>query len=247
MNRIKIVVADDDQASINMIKSFVKDLSDFQLIGQCVTGEQLIEEVMVKKPDLVLTAITLSKKNGMQAIKECLSFFSPMKVIFIADNNEYAIEAFEIAAVDYIVKPFTQERLDRALERAYHIISFERDKIATEHKSQQKVLPLRDQNATFFIPLSDIYFIEKVGKKCLVYTAIEIYDTNETMARILERLNASFFHAHRSYIINLAKISQITPQKESFIVHFNDMDKRAKISKLKINELRERIAFISHG
>ncbi|WHY77394.1 LytTR family DNA-binding domain-containing protein [Neobacillus sp. WH10] len=247
MKRIKIVVADDDQASIDMIKSLVKNLSDFQLIGQCINGEQLIEEVMVKKPDLVLTTVTLLKKNGIQAIKECLSFFSAMKVIFIADNNEYAIEAFDIAAVDYIVKPVSKERLGQALEKANNIISFERDKTGTGHKSQQKILPLRDQNATFFIPLSDICFIEKVGKKCLVYTTTEIYDTYETMARILERLDVSFFHAHRSYIINLAKISQITPQKESFIVHFNDTDKLAKISKLKINELRERIALLSHG
>ncbi|MFZ7942484.1 LytR/AlgR family response regulator transcription factor [Neobacillus sp. 19] len=241
MNRIKLVLA-DDQDSIDLIKTLVKDISHFDIIGECNNGEQLLEAVMGKKPDLVLTAIKFSQKNGMQAIKECLSVFPALRVIFITGDHDYAIEAFDIAAVDYIVKPVTKERLFQALEKAKEIIFFERHKMGTHPGSQQKVLSLRDHNAMLFIPLSDIYFIEKVGKKCLVYTEKEIYDTSETMAKILPSLNHSFFHAHRSYIINVTKISQITPQKETFIVHFKDYDKLAKISKLKINEVRERIS-----
>ncbi|MFF2447154.1 LytR/AlgR family response regulator transcription factor [Neobacillus sp. NPDC058068] len=241
MTSIKVIVADDHQESIDIMKHLLTSLPEFQLIGQCANGEQLVEEVIVKKPDLVLTAIKIAKKNGLEAMKECLSFLPMIKVIFITGFDEYAIDAFEMAAVDYLVKPVEEERLAQALEKAKNIIEFEREKMGNSLKQQQKILQLRDQTATLFIPLDEILFIEKVGKKCLVYTEKEIYDTSETMARILTRLDDTFFHAHRSYIINLEKISQITPQKESFIVHFKDYDQLAKISKLKINEIRKLI------
>jgi two-component system LytT family response regulator len=241
MSPIKVIVADDHQESIDIMIRLLSSLPEFQLIGQCANGEQLVEEVIVKKPDLVLTAIKLAKKNGLEAMKECLSFLPTMKVIFITGFDEYAIEAFSMAAIDYLVKPVEEERLGQALEKAKNIIEFEREEIGSSPKLQQKILQLRDQTATLFIPLTDIVFIEKIGKKCLVYTEKEIYDTSETMARILPRLDDSFFHGHRSYIINLEKISQIIPQKESFIVHFKDYDQLAKISKLKINEIRKLI------
>ncbi|WP_066070644.1 LytR/AlgR family response regulator transcription factor [Neobacillus soli] len=241
MSPIKVIVADDHQESIDIMKRLLTGLPEFQLIGQCVNGEQLFMEVFVKKPDLVLTAIKLAKKNGLEAMKECLAFLPSLKVIFITSYDEYAIEAFSMAAVDYLVKPVEEERLGQALEKAKNIIEFEREKIGNGPKQQQKILQLRDQTATLFIPLDEILFIEKAGKKCLVYTEKEIYDTSETMARILPRLDDSFFHAHRSYIINLEKISQIIPQKESFIVHFKDCDQLAKISKLKINEIKKLI------
>ncbi|ETI69176.1 LytR/AlgR family response regulator transcription factor [Neobacillus vireti] len=241
MSPIKVIVADDHQESIDSMKHLLTSLPEFQLIGQCANGEQLVEEVIVKKPDLVLTAIKIAKKNGMEAMKEVLAFLPTIKVIFITGFDEYAIEAFEMAAVDYLLKPVEEERLAQALEKAKNIIEFEREKMGNSLKQQQKILQLRDQTATLFIPLDEILFIEKAGKKCLVYTEKEIYDTSETMARILTRLDETFFHAHRSYIINLEKISQIIPQKESFIVHFKDYDHLAKISKLKINEIRKLI------
>jgi two-component system, LytTR family, response regulator len=241
MNPIKIILADDHEDSIEIMEYFIRDLSDFEIVGSCHNGDKLVEEVMLKKPDLVLTDINMPMKNGMQAIKECLSFSPDMKFIFITGYDEYAVKAFEIAAVDYIVKPLEKIRLYQALVKAKAIISFEQSEPQME-EFNMNILPLKDQHSIQFIPLTNIYFIEKAGKKCLVYTKTGIYETSETMAKILTRLDASFFQSHRSYIINLNEISQITPQNETFIVYFKDCDKQASISKLKINEVRERIS-----
>lgn len=103
------------------------------------------------------------------------------------------------------------------------------------------MLHLKEQNSTQYIPLSDIYFIEKAGKKCLVYTTNEIYETSEPMNKIINRLDDTFFQAHRSNIINLSKITQIMPQNETYVVLFENYDKQASLSKLRINEVRERM------
>jgi PAS domain S-box-containing protein len=243
MNQIKLLLADDHSDSLEIIKYFLSDLPEFQLIGQCENGNDLVDQVLIKKPDLVLTDINMPMKNGFQAIKECLRFYPNLKVIFVTGYDDFAIEAFEIAAVDYIVKPIEKIRLFQALEKAKDIISFEQGKRETHQGDlNRKVLPLKDHTCTRFIPLADIYFIEKIGKKCLVYTKTEIYETNETIGRILTRLGDNFFQAHRSYIINLQEVTQITQLNETFIASFKDYDKHAGISKLKINEVKERIS-----
>ncbi|WHY00430.1 LytTR family DNA-binding domain-containing protein [Neobacillus sp. DY30] len=243
MNPIKVLVADDHLASLEMMKYFISDLPDFQLVGQCESGEELVEQAMVKKPDLVLTDIKMPKKNGVKAIRECLSFCPKVKVIFITGFDEFAVEAFEIAAVDYLVKPIERTRLLQALNKAKNLIDLEQGKKESSlPKVNKDVLALRDTHCTLFIPMCEIYFIEKSGKKCLIYTDTEVYETNETIARIGTQLDETFFHSHRSYIINLQKITQIKQQNETFIAYFKDFDKHAGISKLRINELRERIS-----
>ncbi|MDQ0974595.1 two-component system LytT family response regulator [Neobacillus niacini] len=242
MNPIKVLLADDNLASLEIMKYFISDLPDFQLVGQCENGEELVEKVMVKKPDLVLTDINMPKKNGVKAIRECLSFCPNVKVIFITGYDEFAVEAFEIAAVDYIVKPVEKIRLYQALEKAKNFINLEQRKKESHFpKVNRDVLAVRDVNCTLIIPMNHIYFIEKAGKKCLIYTDTEVYETNETISRIATLLDESFFQAHRSYIINLQKITQIMQQNETFIAFFKDIDKHAGISKLKINEVRARI------
>jgi two-component system, LytTR family, response regulator len=243
MNPIKVLVADDNLASLEIMKYFISDLPDFQLVGQCENGDELVEKVMVMKPDLVLTDIKMPNKNGVKAIRECLSFCPKVKVIFITGYDEFAVEAFEIAAVDYLVKPIDRIRLLQALNKAKNLIDLEQGKKESHlPKVNKDVLALRDAHCTLFIPMCDIYFIEKAGKKCLIYTDTEVYETNETIGRIATLLDESFFQTHRSYIINLQKITQIKQQNETFIAYFKDFDKHAGISKLKINELRERIS-----
>ncbi|MGG3560538.1 response regulator transcription factor [Neobacillus rhizosphaerae] len=240
MKPIKWILAEDHPDSMEIIKYFIGELPDFQLVASCTNGEELVEMVMVMKPDLVITDINMPKKNGILAIKECLSFHPTLKFIFLTGNDEFAIEAFEINTVDYLVKPIERTRLMVAMEKARNILQFEHgDGDTRNHRLH--MLPLKEQNCTQYIPLSDIYFIEKAGKKCLVYTKAQIYETSESISKIMSRLDDSFFQAHRSNIINLKKISQIIPQNETYMVHFKDYDKPASLSKLKINEVRERM------
>ncbi|WP_040207134.1 LytR/AlgR family response regulator transcription factor [Neobacillus jeddahensis] len=242
MDPIKLILVDDNEDSIEIMKYFISDQPDFDIVSWCENGEELVEEVMVKKPDLVITDINMPRKNGIEAIKECRSFYPDMNFIFLTGYDDFAVEAFELAAVDYIVKPVEMKRFLQAMEKAKNIIAFEREKNQPATAQQErKVLPLREANCMQYVPLDDIYFIEKVGKKCLIYTKQHIYETNETMGRILARLDESFCQVHRSNIINLKRVSQITPQNETYIAQFTHYDKTASISKLKIHEVRERL------
>jgi two-component system, LytTR family, response regulator len=243
MNSIKLLLVDDHQDALEILEYFIRDLPFFHLVGTCTNGDELVEKVMVHKPDLVLSDINMPFMNGMDAIKECLSFYPSLKFIFITGYDEFAVEAFRMTAVDYIVKPYEKERLYKALEKAKNLILLEQNQMERDFQEVPiKKLPLKDQNCIRYIPLNDIYFIEKVGKKCFVYTEMGMIETNDSLGKILERLDHTFFPSHRAYIINLNKVTHIKPHGETFLVDFQNYEKQANISKLKINEVREKIA-----
>jgi diguanylate cyclase (GGDEF)-like protein len=119
---IKIVIADDHEPSRRIIRRFLEPLDQITIVGEAGSGEELIRAVADNEPNLVLVDINMPKMNGIQAIKECLSLNPGLKVIFITGHNEYAVEAFDVSAVDYIVKPIEKHRLEVAIEKAKTII-----------------------------------------------------------------------------------------------------------------------------
>ncbi|NEX79655.1 response regulator transcription factor [Bacillus thermocopriae] len=248
MYPIKVVLVDDDQDSLQILQYFMKEVAFFQVVGLGSNGEELIDEVMKKKPDLIITDIRMPKKNGIQAIKDSVSIYPNLKYIFVSAFDHYAVEAFEMEAIDYLVKPVEKVRFLQALEKAKDRIECEKA-FVEEHTSQPSMdmLSIKDAACIRFIPQDDIFFIEKIGKKCLVHTKKGRYETNQTLGNLLPRLNSDFYQGHRSYIINLRKIAQISPHHETYIVSFQGYEQVANISKLKISEVKERISIVHEG
>lgn len=240
MSLIKVLIADDQQDSIVIVRFFLEKLSYIEIVGECYDGDDLINQVMQKQPDLLLVDINMPKKNGMMAVKECLHFNPNLKFIFITGYDDYAVEAFQMNAIDYIVKPIEKLRLYKAMEKAKYNILYEQNQ--TNKSSSIHNLPIKDQCGTTYIPQDDIFFIEKSGKKCLIYTKDKVYETQENISNLVDRLDESFFSAHRSYIINVRKITHIIPQNETYLAYFHDFDHQASISKLKINEVKDKIS-----
>lgn len=238
MNPIKVLIVDDNLDSQEILQFFVEQLPDFKIIGICNDGEQLVESVMMHKPDLILADINMPKKDGVQAIKECLLFNKELKFIFITGYDDYAVEAFNLSAIDYVVKPVEKARLYVALEKAKQVIGQSHHHTIIDKPDKSSLLPIKFNGSIFYVPLNDILFIEKSGKKCMIYTTTSIFETYENISELQTQLSNNFFQTHRSYIVNLKKISHITPKNETFLVYFPNSDKYAHVSRLKINELQ---------
>lgn len=238
---IKTVLADDHPNSLEIIEMFVQSHPRFEIVGKCTNGEELIDLVISTKPDLVITDIKMPRLNGMEAIKKCRQFDENIHFIFVTGYHDYAVEAFNVAAIDYIVKPFSKPRFYAALEKAANMIT---NNWMKKLMLGNKKLKIKSQSSLYFIPLEDIYFIEKQGKKCLIYGKDKTYETTESINELYKKLNHTFFLSHRSNIINLRKLSHITSNNETYLAHFEGINIHAHISKLKIKEIKEIIQHI---
>ncbi|WP_404347395.1 LytTR family DNA-binding domain-containing protein [Sutcliffiella horikoshii] len=244
MKPINVVIVDDNQNSLEILEFFIGELKEFQIIDTCNSGEELIDSVMKNKVELVIADINMPKKSGLDAIKECLEFSPKLKFVFVTGYNEFAVEAFAISAVDYIVKPIEKIRLYKALERAKAQLLTEAAD-SDEKNNQNKRLSVRSNSSFYYIAFEDIIFIEKSGKKCIIYTTNQSIETYENISDIYKQLDQNFYRTHRSYIVNLRMLSHITPKNETYFAYFTNHEKYAHISKLKINEVQELLAQIT--
>ena len=228
-----MLLADDHQDSLEIVEAFINEHPNFEVVATCNNGEELVSKITIYKPDIVITDVKMPKLNGVEAIKKAMQFHEKLKVIFVTGYDEFAVEAFNMEAVDYIVKPVELPRLYAALEKT-QIDS--RLKVLTTMNSKKK-LPFKFNGSMFFIPYDDIFFIEKTGKKCLIHTKEGTFETYERISILAQLLDESFFLSHRSNIVNLDNILYIKPKNETFLGYFRNFDKHAHISKLKIKEI----------
>ncbi|WP_110111617.1 LytTR family DNA-binding domain-containing protein [Bacillus sp. CGMCC 1.16541] len=241
MSEIKVIIADDNPDSVEIVHYFIEEISPFSVVGKCHDGEALIKEVMEKQPHLLFVDIDMPKMNGLDAIGECLKIKPDLKFVFITGYDEFAVKAFELSALDYIVKPIEKTRLYIALDRAKQSIDIKKEEQLSPQKPLKR-LPVKFNGSTYYIPVEEIIFIEKSGKKCLIYTKAKVYETYENISDLYKYLDPHYFYqTHRSYIVNLQKISHITPKNETYFAYFLDHDQYAHISKLKIQDIQKRL------
>jgi two-component system, LytTR family, response regulator len=240
MKPIPILLVDDHEDSLDILEFFIKQLPDFDIVAKCKDGEELLDILMKNEVDVVLLDINMPKLNGMEAIERCLKINKNLKFIFITSYDQYAVQAFELSAVDYIVKPIEKTRLYVSLEK---IRKQYRENVQKKVLSSTKKIPIKFNGSTYYILLDEIQFVEKTGKKCIIYTSNRNYESYENITLIMNKLPADvFFMCHRSYIVNLTKISQITQKNQTYIAYFTSSDRYAHISKLRIVELQIQLA-----
>lgn len=238
LERIKIIIAEDHPDSLEIIEAFIERHPSFDVIATCTNGEELINQVILYNPTLIIADINMPKLNGMEAVKKCKKIKPDIKVIFITGYDEFAVEAFTESAVDYIVKPIDSARLYQALEKVKLSLEFQ-----TNEKTDQstKKLKIKTNGVLHLIPMDAIYFIEKIGKKCIIHLSNRSIETSENLIELIKRLDSNFFVAHRSNIVHINKISYIVQEYETFLAYFDGLEKAAHVSKLKIKELEEKI------
>ncbi|MCM3713933.1 LytR/AlgR family response regulator transcription factor [Halalkalibacter oceani] len=237
MENLKVIVADDHADSREILIEFINHLPDVTVVAEAVDGKEVVEQVLSHRDvDAVLIDIRMPKLNGMEAIKICLEYVPQLRFIFITGYDDYAVEAFTISATDYIVKPVEAGRLYKALAKVR-----ERKELANNNRNDSQRMIIKNKKLTYYVPINDILFIEKNGKEALVHTKDKTYVTLETLDSLEKKLTSSFYQSHRSYIININKISHIESSGRTYLAYFLDYDKAAHISKHRIHTTHQKL------
>ncbi|RFU70798.1 DNA-binding response regulator [Peribacillus saganii] len=232
---MKVLIAEDDSSTRKFLKHFIERLPNFDIVGEACNGEDLISSIVTSRPDIVLVDIGMPLLNGMDAIKSCVNLFPMLQVIFITGSDDYALEAFNVKAVDYILKPVEGVRLYTALERAAQ----NHDQALNKKTAPKKDLMIKLNQSIIFIPQEEILFIERLERKSVIHTKVRQYETNDSLGHLGSLLDSRFLACHRSYIINMEKLEMVEASGQSYKAHFKNYEKTAKISKNKLVELQQ--------
>ncbi len=204
MKKIRVIIIDDERLSREEIKQALKSYEDFILIGEAENADDAKDLIETKMPDLIFLDIEMPEKSGFDLLE---SLENVPEVLFITAHDQFAVQAFEVNALDYLMKPIREERFSRAIEKIRKTV---KSKSAITNVPGDRKIFIKDGEKRFFIQLDEIYLIESLEN----YTRLFFQGKKAMQRRSLrqweEMLDESiFFRINRTEIINIKYIQEV--------------------------------------
>lgn len=246
MEELRVLIADDDAGMRSVMRKIIAKVEGFALVAEAGDGRTAIELVEKLKPNVVFLDVEMPEMSGVECARAIQDMNPAIIIIFATAHDTYMGDAFEVYAFDYLVKPFKVERVIQTLERARDRLGQRGEKPAATPVRRGPAcavegrLMLRHREGVTFIDLQDILLVQREDRSTVLYTVDgERYVTGDSLAEMEERLNSdAFFRCHKSYIINLNHIKDITPYgRWTYVVRLEGTKHDALITHEKYEEL----------
>lgn len=246
--KLNVLIIEDEELARDLLKSYLKGYPGINVIGECENGFEGVQMINDLKPDLVLLDIQMPKITGFEMLQ--LLDHKP-EIIFTTAYDQFALKAFEYNAVDYLLKPFSRERLLAAIEKVAQRIAgkenpAERLDRLSEFSSGEYLdrVVVKDRHKISIIMAEQIRYIESLDDYVFIYTDNGRHMKQKTMKYFESNLSPrDFIRIHRSYIVNVTQITEIQQyEKDSYVVILKDRTK-LKVSKSGYKNLKEVLSF----
>ena len=242
---MRAIIIDDEPLARSIVKEYLQQHADIELITECNDGFEGVKAINQYQPDLIFLDIQMPKINGFEMLE---LIDNPPQVIFTTAFEEYAIKAFETHAVDYLLKPFSKDRFDKALQK---LMQQQQQKPAAEKTKeiieeaakspvQSNRVVVKDGGKIKIIPVTQIQYLEAADDYVKIHTAEGAFLKKKTMQFFEDSLTAfHFVRVHRSYIINTQLITRIDAYEKDSHLALLSSGVRVPVSKQGYARLKE--------
>jgi len=242
---VRVVIVDDEPLARRVLREFLEAHGDVEIVAECANGFEAVKAATDLRPDLLLLDVQMPKLDGFEVL-ELLG--GEADVVFVTAYDTYAIRAFDVHAVDYLLKPFSSERLAEALDRARRRIASKAKpgpSFAAEMRAARAPLDrvlIRDRGDVHVVPVQKIDFIESQDDYVSIRSGGRSYLKEQTLGDLEALLDPSaFVRIHRRYLLNVSRLSKIAlGAKESHVAILTD-GTELPISRSGYARLRERL------
>ena len=220
--KLQVLIVDDEPLARRRIRALLKGEKDVEIVGECGDGRQAIAAIQKQRPDLVFLDVQMPEVDGFGVVESVGAADMPA-VVFVTAYDRYALNAFEVHALDYLLKPFDEERFQGALARARSEIRRERtddvhqrllallEHLQPPGKHLDRLL-VKSAGRIFFLKVEEIDWIEAAGNYVRLHVGKESHLVRETMTDLESRLDPGrFLRIHRSTLVNIDRIKELHP------------------------------------
>ena len=237
--KIRTVIADDEELARRGLRALSQRCEDLELICECANGQEAVDAIRRHRPDLVFLDVQMPGKTGFDVISALADAQRP-HVVFVTAYDKFALRAFEVHALDYLLKPVNEDRFDAAVARVQEAMSHVTDNAIVQRVRQAAAnlkvaispskgpavdrLPIKVNGRIMVIRVADIDWIEADGDYVSVHVGGKTWLMRETIAAVELRLALSgFVRIHRSTLVNAERVKELQPQdKGEYTVILND-------------------------
>jgi len=230
VHKIRTLVVDDEPMARERVLALLEQQPDIEVVGEAADGQQAVTAIERLEPELVFLDVQIPVMDGFGVIRAVTPQRMPM-VVFTTAYDEYALQAFEVHALDYLLKPFDGMRFQRALERARERLDRQRagdlgkrllamvNDIKPEPPQASERLVVKSGGRIHFVRMDEIDWIDAAGNYVRLHVKTDAYLFRETMNAIEQRLDPSrFVRIHRSHIVNIDRIKELQPGAGEHVV-----------------------------
>lgn len=223
MNKIRTLIVDDEPLARARIEKLLSSTDFVETIGECKTGAEALRAIDDYKPDLIFLDVQMPDQDGFEVIRKCDPMHLPF-IIFVTAYDRYAIKAFDVQAVDYLLKPYEKDRFYQALLNAKRQIQLKRDALFHFQRSKEVAggeeeasipeklsnIVIKDKGITLQVKVDDVFYFEAFGNYLNIHLAAKTYLLRQTLQNIESSLNSQYFKKiHRSIILNFHFIESV--------------------------------------
>ena len=215
----RVLIVDDESPARRRLRAQLAKEEDVLIAGEAGSGPEAVLAIRALRPDLVFLDVQMPGMNGFEVI-EAIGVDAMPAVVFVTAYDEFALDAFEVAAADYLLKPFTDERLRKAVARGLDAQAWREagraslarlvgEGLGSGARSLERLL-VREGGRMFFVPVTEIVRLSAEGNYVRIHTVSRSHELRETLARLEQRLDGRrFVRVHRSEIVNLDFVGEI--------------------------------------
>jgi len=255
---MNILIVDDEPLARKRVRRLLADHPDAAVVAECNSGRSALDAVATHKVDLILLDVQMAGLDGFEVVRG-LDANEPPIVVFVTAHDAHALRAFEVAAVDYVMKPVRKERLAAALDRARALLASRASAAVGERlqrmlaelgaesrrpvqRSGAERIEVQDGERLLYVPTSSADWFEADGPLVRVHAGRNVYQVRGTLAHIEESLDpARFVRVHRSYLVNIERVRELQPWFGGDAILVLQDGHRLKVSRTYRAQLRERL------
>ncbi|MGM0922592.1 MAG: LytR/AlgR family response regulator transcription factor [Bacillota bacterium] len=245
---LKAFIVDDEPLARDELKYLLLRSKRVEIVGEADCIEDAIQQILDRKPHLVFLDIELAEDSGLQLAEQIRALEPSPAIIFATAYDEYALKAFELDAVDYILKPFDELRIQQTLDKIFSLKTIggiETQSDTRSYKMEQTgKIPLLVEERIALVDMPTIVYVGSAEGKTLIKTMEQVYKTGEPLVTVEKKLSHdSFVRVHRSFLVNLQHISEIEPWFNSTYNLIMKDGSKVPVSRTYVKELKQRLGF----
>jgi len=241
---MKVIIVEDEILAQQELSWLIKTHSQMEIVGTFEDGLDVLKFLQHNRVDAIFLDINIPSLDGVLLAQNINQFAHKPFIVFVTAWKEHAVEAFELEAFDYILKPYQESRIVtmlQKLELAWQQQNSPQQNTTQATNRENDTLNLVKDERIIVTPMDDIYYAEAHEKMTFVYTRRESYVMPMNITEFCSKLPAShFFRCHRSFCVNLNKIREIEPWfNNTYILRLKDLDFQVPVSRSRVKEFRQ--------
>ncbi|UDJ83948.1 LytR/AlgR family response regulator transcription factor [Kosakonia oryzae] len=238
---MKVIIVEDEFLAQQELSWLIKEHSQMEIVGTFDDGLDVLKYLQHNKVDAIFLDINIPSLDGVLLAQNISQFAHKPFIVFITAWKEHAVEAFELEAFDYILKPYQESRIISMLQKLETAWQQQSGAASSPQSRENATINLVKDERIIVTSINDIYYAEAHEKMTFVYTKRESYVMPMNITEFCSKLpTAHFFRCHRSYCVNLDKIREIEPWfNNTYILRLRDLDFQVPVSRSKVKEFRQ--------